>query len=167
MALVIEDGTGKTDSNSFVTAAEAITYAGDRGFSFPSVTADVEKLLIKACDFILGLENKFQGLRTEQNQRMPFPRVRVLIFNNVDYIAFDEIPERVKEAQMRFAVSAHTSELRPDGTGQEVINEKVGPLQVQYAERGSGSVTPQFNQAMDLIAPFFENEGGQLIVDRA
>lgn len=166
MAIVIEDGTGKANSNSFVTAAEATTYAADRGFDFPADEADVEKLLIKACDFMLGLEARFKGLRTNQDQRLPFPRVRVLLFSGVDYIAFDEIPERLKEAQMRLAVSANEAELRPDGTGQEVVREKVGPLEVQYAERGTGTINPQFNQALDLLEPFFENEGGQLNVSR-
>jgi len=169
MALVIEDGTGKTNSNSFATAAETITYAEDRGFSFSAVEADVEKLLIKAADFLLGLEPQMKGLRTNQNQRLPFPRVRVLLFNNVDYIASDEIPERLKEVQMRLAVSAYanSNELVPDGTGQEVVREKVGPLEVQYAERGTGTVHPQFNQAMDLLAPFLEFGGsGQLMVER-
>ncbi len=169
MALVIEDGTGKTNSNSFATAAEAIAYAAARGFSFPSVEADVEPLLVKAADFLLGLEEGMKGLRTNQDQRLPFPRVRVLLFRNVDYIASDEIPERLKEVQMRLAVSAYANSnvLIPDGTGQEVVREKVGPLEVQYAERGTGTVHPQFNQAMDLLAPFLENEGGgQLIAER-
>ncbi len=169
MALVIEDGTGKTNSNSFATAAETITYATDRGYSFPSVEADVVPLLIKAADFMLGLEVQFQGYRTKQDQRLPFPRVQVLLFKGVDYIASDEIPERLKEAQMRLAVSAYAAsdnDLRPDGTGQEVVREKVGPLEVQYAERGSGPVHPQFNQAMDLLEPFFTGGGMQLSVDR-
>jgi hypothetical protein len=169
MALVIEDGTGKTNSNSFVTAAEAKTYATDRGFSFPALDADVEPLLVKAADFLLGLEDQMKGLRTKQDQRLPFPRVRVLLFNNVDYIGSDEIPKRLKEVQMRLAVSAYanSNELVPDGTGQEVVREKVGPLEVQYAERGTGTVHPQFNQAMDLLAPFFEfGGGGQLVAER-
>ncbi len=169
MALVIEDGTGKTNSNSFATAAETIAYAEARGFSFPSVEADVEPLLVKAADFLLGLEEGMKGLRTNQDQRLPFPRVRVLLFKNVDYIASDEIPGRLKEVQMRLAVSAYANSntLIPDGTGQEVVREKVGPLEVQYAERGTGTVHPQFNQAMDLLAPFLENEGGgQLVAER-
>ena len=167
MALVIEDGTGKTDSNSFASVAEAISYAADRGFDFPSVTADVEKLLIQAGDFILSFEEQFQGYRTNQNQRLSFPRVNVLMYKGVDYVGADEIPNQLKEAQMRFAVSANGGELRPDGTGQEVIKEKVGPLEVQYAERGSGSVTPQFSQGMDLLEPMFRHSGLQLSVSRA
>lgn len=166
MALVIEDGTGKTNSNSYATAAEAIAYADERGFDFPTATADVEKLLIKACDFMLGLEARYKGYRTNQDQRLPFPRADVLLYDGVDYIAYNEIPERLKEAQMRLAVSANATELVPDGTGQEVVREKVGPLEVQYAERGTGSVNPQFNQALELLEPFFTSGGGQLTVSR-
>ena len=48
MALIIEDGTIVDGANSFVTAAELVTYADDYGLSIPATTAEQERLLRRA-----------------------------------------------------------------------------------------------------------------------
>ena len=48
MALVIEDGSGKADADSFATAAELAQFATDYGFTIPAGTADQEALLRRA-----------------------------------------------------------------------------------------------------------------------
>lgn len=162
MAIVIEDGTGKGDALSFASAAEAQEFADTRGFTLPADATAVEKLLVKAADFLLQYETRFQGVRTHQGQRLPFPRAGVVLFG-FDSVGQDEIPDRLKEAQIRLAISANETDIRPDGTGQEVIKEKVGPLEVNYAQRGSATVDPQLNQAMDLLEPFFTTGGSGLL----
>lgn len=162
MAITIEDGTGKADAVSFASVAEAQAFATARGFTLPAAEADIEKLLVKAADFLLQFETRFQGFRTFQGQRLPFPRAGVLLYG-FDVVDQDEVPTRLKEAQIRLAVSANSVDIRPDGTGQEVVREKVGPLEVQYAQRGTGTVDPQFNQAMDLLEPFFTTGGAGLL----
>ena len=162
MAILIEDGTGKTDAVSFASVAEAQSFAAARGFTLPATNEAIEQLLVKAADFMLQFETRFQGFRTFQDQRLPFPRVGIILFG-FDTVQQDEIPTRLKEAQIRLAVSANTVDIRPDGTGQEVLREKVGPLEVQYAQRGTGTVDPQFNQAMDLLEPFFITGGSGLL----
>jgi hypothetical protein len=163
MAIVVEDGTGKADAESFVTVAEAQAFASARSLTLPAPEADVEKLLVKAADFILGLEPQFKGLRSEEYQRLPFPRYNVTLHGWL--VNSNEIPAPLKEAQIRLAISANTNELRPDGTGREVVRQKIGPIETEYSKQGSGTINPQFNQAMDFLRPLFRS-GGKLTVDR-
>lgn len=163
MAFDVEDGTGKATANSFATVVEAQEFADERGFTLPTDSGDIEQLLVQAGDYLLGMETQFKGQRTNDGQRMPFPRVGVLLYQGVESIDNDEIPERLKEAQIRLAISGNSTTLVPDGAGREVIRKKIGPLETQYGESGSGTVNPQFNQAMDLLAPFLHGEGSAII----
>lgn len=186
MSLTLEDGTGVADATSFASVAEARTFATARGLSLPVADEDVEKLLTKAGDYLLSIEHKLKGYRTTITQRLPFPRTDVVIFGdagegwipihgeeNIRYagagylLASDAIPTMLKEAQIRLAIDANSTDLRPNGTGREVIRKKIGPIETQYAERGSTTISPEFNAALDLLAPLFKPALGGLKVFRA
>lgn len=168
MAIQIEDGTGVADAVSFATAAELTTFATARGFDLPEGDTEKEQLLVKAGDYMLGLEPRLKGTRTTATQRLPFPRHSIPTgFAAGSYYGPDTIPPMVKEAQMRLAVSGHANGgvLRPDGAGREVVMKKTGPLETEYAKQGSGTIQPQFNAAMDLLKPFLKPN--TIIVERA
>jgi hypothetical protein len=158
MSLTIEDGTGVANADSFATVAEAQAFATARGLTLPADDADVEPLLVKAADYLLGLEDQFRGTRTKEAQRLPFPRYDVWKPGGWVYDS-DEIPDLLKQAQIRLAVDAYTVDLQPTGTGQEVLREKVGPIETQYAQRGTATITPEFNAAMSLLAPLLKPAG--------
>ena len=44
MALVVEDGTRVEGANSYLTVAELRAFAGDRGLTFPELTASATSL---------------------------------------------------------------------------------------------------------------------------
>lgn len=71
MALIVEDGTGKTDANSYATLQEAQDYFADRG----------EVVTIADADLILGTEfldttygSVYRGNIMTQEQALLFPR---------------------------------------------------------------------------------------------
>ena len=73
--IVVEDGTGLSTSNSYVSEADCITYATDRGLTLPSGTVD--DLLIQAMDYV---ESKtFIGDKYTQAQALQWPRLSVSI----------------------------------------------------------------------------------------
>ena len=185
MSLTIEDGTGLANADSFASVGEAQAFADARGLTLPAATEDIEKLLVKAADFILSLESRFKGYRTTATQRLSFPRTDVTVYGdggpglipihggeNIRYagagylIASDEIPQMLKEAQIRLAVDANSTDLRPNGAGREVIRKKIGPIETQYAQGGVNSVNPVFNAALDLLEPLLKPRTG-LKVTRA
>lgn len=159
MAILIEDGSGVANAVSYATAAEAQTYADARGLALPTDALDIEKALVTAGDYLLKYESNYQGARSGSVQRMSFPRYPVYLYGSL--VAADAIPESLKEAQIILAIDvAQGTELNPNGDGQETLMEKVGPITVQYAERGSSSVSPVFNKALDLLKPLFSSGGG-------
>ncbi len=165
MSLTIENGTGVAGATSFATVAEARAFASARGVTLSAVDADVEVLLVKAGDYLLGMENRFQGCRSTSTQRLPFPRYDVYLPGGYALLS-NVIPDVLKEAQIQLAVEATATDLRPTGEGREVIREKVGPLETEYSASGASSIDPVFNKVSDLLLPLLKS-ANRLTVFRA
>lgn len=157
MSLTIEDGSGVVSANSFATVAEARAYAGARALSLPATDADVEALLVKACDFLGAQESRYQGQRSAVAQALAWPRSAVYLFGSLEPLPSNQIPSILKQAQCQLAVDVVSGDLQPLGEGREVLQETVGPLTTVYAARGSTSVTPQPNKALAMLEPLFKS----------
>lgn len=133
MALIVEDGTGLPDANSFVSRAEYIAYAAARGVVIEDEDAtDVQ--LIKAIDFLLT--KCFRGDPTYPNvQALPFPR-HVENFDGTLAFPDDQVPNGIKRAQMEAALAVNNGvDLLPvvEG-GALILREKIGPIETQFEE---------------------------------
>lgn len=157
MSLVVEDGTGKADATSYVSAADAQAWASARGLSFTGNDAAVEKHLLLAMDYVESFRARFKGSKTTSEQALQWPRTGVVL-DSVE-LTDDTIPAELKSAVIQLAFESQTTDLQPSGTGQEVLREKVGPIETQYAERGSGTLRPQFNKAMAFLEPLLRSGG--------
>lgn len=157
MALVIEDGSGVTGANSYATVAEARAYAVARGLTLSETDSVVEAALVNACDKLESY--RYKGTKTDAAQELAWPRADVYVDDADEPLADDAIPAKLKQAQSQLAYDSTQTELQPTGTGREVLREKVDVIEVQYAERGSGSVEPQFNKAEALLAPLLLSGG--------
>lgn len=153
MALTIEDGTGKADAESYATVAELTAYAAKYGLQISHQDAPNEEALRKAADYLEGREHELKGVRSTDAQRLAFPRSGVVMFRGMSGLDSDEIPERLKEAQMRLAVIAQTTDLRPQGDGREVIEEKLDVISTKYNPTGSNQVQPVFAVVDDILKP--------------
>lgn len=170
MALVIENGSGVTGANSYVTTTAARAYATARAITLPAAgsgTDPLEALLTKALDFIEGLRAEFQGVKVDADQALQWPRYGVV----VDGYALDSdvIPTVLKSAQCQLACDAYSTTLMPVGGGREVIKERVeGAVEVNYSPGSGSNPQPQFTAAMALLAPLLTTglSGGQLTTVR-
>lgn len=158
-ALIIEDGTIVTGADSYAEVQDARDYATSRGLTLTGSDAVVEALLRKASDFIDSLESRFQGSRVEVDQPLAWPRSSVFLFNATEEFDTTLIPSLVIKAQCQLAYDASQIDLQPTGTGQEVIREKIDVIEKQYAQRNSGSVSPELNKALAILEPLFGNQG--------
>lgn len=164
--LVIEDGTGVVGANSYATAAEVRAYATARGLTVPAVGAPgdltIETALVKACDLLERYD--YKGNKTTASNELQWPRSDVFVFDATTALADDEIPGLLKKVQCQLAVEAAAgTDLQPTGTGREVVKEKVDVIEVTYAEMKSGSITPQFNKAEEMLEPLLDNGGIALV----
>lgn len=133
MAIIVEDGTGKTNSNSYVSEAELATYMTDRGLT---LTGTAATLLIQAMDYIES--QPFKGVKGSDTQALQWPRWGVVIDGYA--IDTDEIPTLLKESQMEATIGI-------DGGNNPLANveratkmEKVGEIEVEYMDGARDSV---------------------------
>lgn len=96
--IVQEDGTGKANSNSYLTEAELTTYATDRGLT---LTGTAAVLLIQSMDYV-ELQ-PFRGYKASDAQALQWPRMNA--YKDGYYIASDTIPEILKAAQAEVALT--------------------------------------------------------------
>ena len=157
MAIVVEDGTGVVDANSYISVDEVKAFAALRGIALPAADGDIEILLIKAMDFIESYRDEFKGVKTVSDQSLQWPRIGV----QVDGYDISEavIPKVLKDAQCQLATDANTQDLMPTGTGREVIGEKVDVIEVTYATTGNTTVSPDFVKAKALLSPLLSTGG--------
>ncbi len=164
MTLVIEDGTGKADAESYASIADIAAYATARGLTF-AITggtneADAEAAARRATVWLdATYRGRFTGRRTNgRAQALEWPRSGAYD-NQVppDYIESDEIPREIIDACIEAAVreKASPGSLSPDVTpGTVAKREKVGALEVEYF-RGGGVADqrPIATVIDDILAP--------------
>lgn len=141
--IVIEDGTGKTDSNSYASEAELTTYAGDRGITITGTNAI---LLIQAMDYIE--QQNFKGDKNTDEQALVWPRYNVYVDNY--YVDNDTIPVLLKEAQMEVALSYDAGNDPLATIGRETKREKVDVIEVEYMDGARSN--PYLAAAMNKLA---------------
>lgn len=165
MALVIEDGTGKVDSDSYVTVAEARAYASRRGTALSADDAEVEVQLHNGMDYLESKRALYQGSKTypENPQALQFPRTGVTVDGTE--LAVDAIPVELKKAQCQLCVEQQKGlSLLAGSDGRVVLREKVDVLEVQYASPAdfSGGVggMPSYPAVDALLEPLYGPSGG-------
>ena len=141
MSLIVEDGTAKTDAESYATVAEFKTYHNNRGAVIAALTDTViEQLLRKATDYMVArYRTQWRGYRKTATQSLDFPRsfcyLEPFVYGAVGAYPFlladDVVPNEVKNACCELAFKANDGALMVDQT-QTVIREKVDVIEVEY-----------------------------------
>jgi DnaT-like ssDNA binding protein len=173
MALVVEDGTGKVDSNVYADVATARAYAADRGVALPAADGDVAVLLFQASDYVEAKRAQYQGAKTwpvattdpvHVAQAMQWPRVGVYIDGSEIEFPSDAIPRELVAAQCQAVMELHAGrDLMPSSDGRIVKRQKVDVIEKEFfsgTESGtSGVPTPVFPKVDALLAPLFDGDG--------
>jgi hypothetical protein len=158
MALVIEDGTARPDSNSYATVTELRAYAALRSATVPTKDADCEVLLIKAMD---SIESKdFVGDKRTRAQALQWPRVGAWVENWP--IDSTQIPRQLIQAQCALAVEAQTLDLLPTTEANApgpVVQETIGPITTAYANPSSVRRVPAVAKADVLLRTLLKRSG--------
>lgn len=151
--MIVEDGSGVTDANSYVTVAEYRAYATPRGVSLPVSDTEVETQLILATDYLEA--QCWKGIAAYDGQGLALPRDEVYIGGSL--IASDMIPNKIKFAQMQLAIQVNNGvDLMPTvvGGSASVVREKVGPLETEYASSLTVGTQPYFRSINALLNPY-------------
>lgn len=154
ITIVVEDGTGAANANSYVRIQYARTYASNRGIVLPS-DDEVAAMLIRSTDYLEAQECRYQGKRTSPTQALAWPRTGV--FLNCDEVPSNVIPKSLIAAQVQLAMAINAGfDLQPNVSPQDyVTREKVGPIETEYADPLAVGIMPTFTAANALLAPLF------------
>lgn len=133
MALTVEDGTGLSGAESYISVTDADAYHAKRlNVEWANLdNATKEALLIKATEYLdAKYGDRWQGSRKEATQALSWPREKVVV-DGAD-IDSDSVPVAIERACAELALKSHeVSELAPD-LGQKVTREKVDVIEVEY-----------------------------------
>lgn len=142
MALIVEDGTGKPDADSYSTAAELVSYAARYGVTIPAEESAQEALLRRAALAMDGM--KWKGKRQGSDQALAWPRKDVSIDGENKPSGY--IPARIQYGQMALAAEIHQDDIDPiDQRRGAVTRERVeGAVDTEYAaiSNTSGRLLP-------------------------
>jgi hypothetical protein len=142
MTLIIEDGTGKPDAESYASAEDLAMYAVKFGVTIPADVPAQEALLRRSALAMDGMT--WKGRKSSSEQALSWPRRGV----ELDYeIKPDNyLPARIQYGQMALAAEIHTDDIDPvDQRQGAVIRERVeGAVDVEYApiSNKSGRLLP-------------------------
>jgi len=165
MAIVVETGTGASNSESYISVADADTrHAAVGNATWASLTTGEKEIALrKATRYLVATyRTRWKGERINSTQALDWPRYGVQI--GPYYLDSNAVPVTVADACADLALKASTEELAPD-LERAVVEEQVGPLRTRYSE-----FSPQqkrFKAISDALAPFLTGGAGMVRVCRA
>lgn len=163
MALIVEDGTGKVDAESFNSLAEILTYATKYGLTWPgsASSTDQEVAAREAAQYMEAVYGgQITGSRVSSTQALSWPRnyaedaeLEPGGYTGTYYIPSNIVPVRWKEAHAELSVKALTEDLMPDLANPGSIKSKsvqVGPISKSVEYVGANSPIKWFRK-VDLM----------------
>ena len=146
--MIVEDGTGLSNANSYVSVAYADAYFTTRSVIAWASLTNKEALLIKATDYIEAVYSEaWKGVSLLDTQALSFPRI---IDDAVVY------PDRLLKATCELALKANAGDLLVD-VEQRTIEEKIDVISVKYAEYSDQKT--QYSMVYGLISPYLMSSG--------
>lgn len=153
MAFTPEDGSGLSNSNSYVELSFSNDYFDDRGNATWSGASDTDKqtALVRATDYIdKRFATRFKGRRSSGEQSLQWPRTDATDNDGYDLTG---VPTKLKQATCEYAFIALSMALAPNpstnpGTESSGIvtrrDEQVGPIRESVTYQSTTtSVTQQ------------------------
>lgn len=159
MALVVEDGSGKANAESYITVADADARHTSLGnTSWTGATTAKEAALRKATNYMVqAYRQRWTGFRVKAipAQALDWPRYGVEVDNLP--VHFDIVPTDIANACADLALKALTSDLAPDLT-RGVVRKKIGPMETEY-DPYSPEAT-RFRAIDMMLAPYLRGGSG-------
>lgn len=173
--VIVEDGTGCVDAESYISVADATAYHAARGnAAWAALVSDTvrEQLLRKATEYIEQIyRDQWAGYRMTAQQALSWPRYAVPIKDAPggyaslpSYYPDKTVPAQVAQACAALALKASSGELAPD-LERAVVREKIGPIETEYDRQ-----SPQNRRYIAIermLAPFLKSGGGSISLVRA
>ena len=131
MTLIIEDGSGKSDAESYASAEDLTMYAVKFGVVIPADATAQEALLRRAALAMDGMT--WKGRKTSSEQALSWPRREVHL--DGENKAANYLPARIQYGQMALAAEIHHDDIDPveKRKGAVLLDRVEGAVTRQYA----------------------------------
>lgn len=150
MTLIVEDGTGMDDAESYLSVVDFKGYCDKRGLSYDGQTDEVIEQKLRIATGYIDTVKRYKGQRLLTEQSLEFPRASLTDWGG---LPVDGVPGRVKQACAELAVKAFSENLYVDlDRGGMVTSQSVGPLSVSYSDKAPAGKS--YMVAMKLLEPY-------------
>jgi hypothetical protein len=162
LVLIVEDGSGKSDANTYLSLAEANSYAESRLYSeqWSAATDATKNAALTMATRMIDAQHQFNGYKRTAEQALQWPRVECpdpdisqqqfatsRRFIVGPYVAEDIVPKAVKDATAELAIRMLASDRTADAQGgaggiREV--EVAGAIRVEFTDTNPTPPIPDF-----------------------
>lgn len=173
MALVVEDGSGLSNSESYLSVVNADTYHADHSGSTSwngASTENKEKALRLSTQYIDAIyRGQWQGQAQLDTQALSWPRAGVIDENGF-VVDWDTIPQRLADACAEAALKELDGDtLLPDLDGTGTIKRekvKAGPVETDTEYIGGVSPFKVFSMVEALLQDYLKSGGNSVTLSR-
>jgi len=162
MSLIVEDGTGLSTAESYISVANADARHAALGMTNWATLSDTEKeqALRRATQFMeQRYASRWRGTRLLRAQALSWPRYGAEAYGWA--IESTIVPDVVANACADVALEAAAGDLNPT-LERGIVREKVGPLETEYDPYSSQAKRyPAVDQA---LAPYLQGGGSSRLV---
>lgn len=164
MALVVEDGTGLSNADSYCSVADADarhTALGNAAWN--GTDAAKEAALRRATEYLEGAHRQtWKGTKLLRDQALSWPRYGATV-DGWD-VSSTIVPAQIRNATADLALRALSDDLAPD-LERAVIRERVGPLETEYS--ASSPQAKRYRAVAAMLAPFLKGSSAMATLVRA
>jgi hypothetical protein len=162
MSLIVEDGTGRSDAESYCSVATADTYHTAFGNAAWAalLEADKEAALRQATRYLDSkYANRWLGTRVYEDQALAFPRSGIEDYDGFTVDA-DSVPIKIQNATAEMALHSLTDDLLPNEDTPGVIKReavRVGSIEEDIEYMGGKTSVKKYTVAQAFVAPYIRN----------
>ncbi len=164
MTLIVENGTGLANAESYISVADAdARHAAFGNDTWTGTDAVKEAALRRATAYMeQTYRQRWKGTRLKRDQALSWPRYGAQV-DGFD-VSSIVVPLEVINACADLALRAITADLSED-QGRVIIREKVGPLETEYSEFGPQGT--RFTAVDGLLGAYLKGGGASVSLVRA
>ena len=153
--LIVEDGTGLANADSYISLVDARAWALKYGYTLPLDDTEADVKLRKGASYVDLFEGSFSGQRLVDTQSLAWPRINAYKCAGQDQICLppDSVPLEIQYAQV-IAASFYASglDVRANDDGLAVNSkEVVGAVKVSYFDNGKTGKSTEITEATDML----------------
>lgn len=152
MTLIVEDGTGLPNAESYLSVTDYKAYCAARKYDLTNIADDdIEAALRKATDYIDG-RYRFRDVKLSVSQALSFPRTASAV--DYDGQVIPPVPRRLQHSTAELAFEAKDgSDLLPTvERGGAIKSETIGPLSTTYMD--SATPGPGYLKIDNFLRPY-------------